>query len=586
MSFKFETPSLGINPQEVKLYACDPRDGAQDPKSPIDTVERKLLLVQTLADSRIPFSHFELGYAGSGSGMDSEIWREAQQNLRTDVWERCTAFASSRMNKSASAEDDPFMRALVEAGTRAATIFVKSDTLQVAEVLKVSNERNLELIRESVAFLAQQGKEVIVDLEHFFQGYMHNAQYARQCIMAAIDKGATTIVGCDTNGLASPAFVKAVVEHLFNPENTDGLASHMKSVKFGLHLHNDGSAATRSLLEGLQTGHVKHLQGNLVAAGERTGNDSFVDLFGAAYNECGADFLPPEAWQRLRSVSQRVSKLLTGSWIDDKTPFVGGDAFTHSAGMHTKSLSRSGESYDPCPFHGGPSLRSKMNVPFRYALGPQSGTENIGHYLAPEAFGIEHDCNGQVGECLNLVKNPDGINYTQAWGSAGLAFYRHMKDPESLFEVVSQEGHYEISLLTGGTVKSQADAGVIVQLPDQTTVEAAEHHPHGMVNGLANSLREALKTTYPCLEHLELVDYESKSLEGGTGANVVTYITLRSRNTGDLWATAVTGENVIQTAFEAISEGFKYWIHAHRGDFSHYQDTNLLEKYRPRGDLT
>ena len=56
-----------------------------------------------------------------------------------------------------------------------------------------------------------KGREVLLDCEHFFDGYKANPDYALACAQAAYEAGARWVVLCDTNGGTLPHEVEAIV---------------------------------------------------------------------------------------------------------------------------------------------------------------------------------------------------------------------------------------------------------------------------------------------------------------------------------------------------------------------------------------
>ena len=87
----------------------------------------------------------------------------------------------------------------------------KSWDYHVRVALGCTNEENLDSIRQSVEAAVFAGKEVLVDCEHFFDGYKANPEYALACAKAAYDSGARWVVLCDTNGGTMPAEISEIV---------------------------------------------------------------------------------------------------------------------------------------------------------------------------------------------------------------------------------------------------------------------------------------------------------------------------------------------------------------------------------------
>src|ERR1700761_7071095 len=113
------------------------------------------------------------------------------------------AFGMTR-RRDVAAEQDPALRVLADCFAPVCTLVGKSWGLHLEKVVKVSPEENLRMISESVGFLVGQGKRVLYDAEHFFDGYADDPAYAIACLRAAAGAGAETVVCCDTNGGTLP----------------------------------------------------------------------------------------------------------------------------------------------------------------------------------------------------------------------------------------------------------------------------------------------------------------------------------------------------------------------------------------------
>jgi len=180
------------------------RDGAQTEGISF-SVPDKIAIVRAL--DAIGVRYIEAGNPGSNP-KDMEFFRTAA-GMRLKNAE-LVAFGSTR-RKDLAVEQDPNVLSLAEAGTNAVAVFGKSWDLHATEILGATLEENLDCVRDTVRFLKQQGKEVIFDAEHFFDGYLHNPDYALQVLDAAVEGGADVLVLCDTNGGTLPMRIYEVV---------------------------------------------------------------------------------------------------------------------------------------------------------------------------------------------------------------------------------------------------------------------------------------------------------------------------------------------------------------------------------------
>ncbi|PNB05648.1 citramalate synthase, partial [Pseudomonas sp. FW306-2-11BA] len=94
---------------------------------------------------------------------------------------------------------------------------------------ETTKEENLASIRDSVAAAKAAGREVMLDCEHFFDGYKEDASFALACAKAAYEAGARWVVLCDTNGGTMPDEIEAIVAEV---------TKHIPGDHVGIHAHN------------------------------------------------------------------------------------------------------------------------------------------------------------------------------------------------------------------------------------------------------------------------------------------------------------------------------------------------------------
>jgi 2-isopropylmalate synthase len=167
-----------------------------------------------------------------------------------------------------SASNDPGLAALIEAKADAICFVAKSSAYQVRVALETTNEENLASIRDSVAAAKAPGREVMVDCEHFFDGYKENADFALACAKAAYDSGARWVVLCDTNGGTMPHEIETIVGHV---------TKQIPGSHVGIHAHNDTEQAVANSLAAVRAG-ARQIQGTLNGLGERCGNANLCSL--------------------------------------------------------------------------------------------------------------------------------------------------------------------------------------------------------------------------------------------------------------------------------------------------------------------
>src|SRR3979411_2161513 len=244
-----------------RLYLFDTtlRDGAQT--NGVDfTLHDKQLIAQMLDDLGIDY--VEGGYPGANP-TDTEFFAEKPKLAHA----RFTAFGMTR-RPSRSASNDPGLAALIEAKADAICFVAKASAYQVRVALETTNEENLASIRDSVRAAKTAGREVMLDCEHFFDGYKENSEFALACAKTAYDSGARWVVLCDTNGGTMPNEVEAIVGEV---------AKHIPGDHLGIHAHNDTEQAVANSL-GAGRASVRQSQGTPRGLVERCGNANLCAL--------------------------------------------------------------------------------------------------------------------------------------------------------------------------------------------------------------------------------------------------------------------------------------------------------------------
>ena len=130
------------------------------------------------------------------------------------------------------------------------------------------DEENLASIRDSVRAAKAKGREVLLDCEHFFDGYKANPDYALACAKAAYDAGARWVVLCDTNGGTLPHEIEEIVGEV---------CKYIPGDHVGIHAHNDTEQAVANSFAAVRAG-ARQIQGTLNGLGERCGNANLVSI--------------------------------------------------------------------------------------------------------------------------------------------------------------------------------------------------------------------------------------------------------------------------------------------------------------------
>ncbi len=298
----------------VLLYDTTLRDGAQGEEISF-TVEDKLNIVKRLDD--MGMHYIEGGWPGSNP-RDLQFFEMVKTIPLKNA--TITAFGSTR-RPGIPPQEDNNLKALLESGTQAVTIFGKTWDLHVKQVISTTLEENLTMIADSVKYLKRQGREVIYDAEHFFDGYKANPGYALKTMIAAHDAGADFLVLCDTNGGTIPFEIETIMDELREKlADHYGVSADNLSINFGIHTHNDCNLAVANTISGVQKTACM-VQGTINGYGERCGNADLTSIIPILKIKLGNPCISEENLEKLRKVSRFVAETANQVPVNSR-PFV------------------------------------------------------------------------------------------------------------------------------------------------------------------------------------------------------------------------------------------------------------------------
>ncbi|WP_438802845.1 citramalate synthase [Laspinema palackyanum] len=527
-------PMNADSTNRIWIYDTTLRDGSQREGMSL-SIEDKLRIAHRLDRLGVPF--IEGGWPGANPKDVQFFWRLQEEPLQNA---EAVAFCSTRRPGKTAAED-PMLQPILSAGTRWVTIFGKSWDLHVIEGLNTTLEENLEMIRDTIEFLRSQGRQVIYDAEHWFDGYKHNPTYALKTLETAIAAGAEWIVFCDTNGGTLPHEISQITRTVIQTlrQNTD------IPINFGIHTHNDAETAVANALTAVLEG-VRMVQGTINGYGERCGNANLCSLIPNLQLKLGYDCIDPSHLVKLTETSRYISEVANLA-PDDHAAFVGLSAFAHKGGIHVSAVQRNPLTYE----HLQPELIGNKR---RIVVSDQAGMSNI---LAKAAtFGI--DLNKQDPKCRQILEKlkeleNQGYQFEAAEASFELLMHEAVGDRQTFFEIKGFHVHCE--QLEGMT---NVLATVKVGVNGKNILEAAEGN--GPVSALDAALRKALVNFYPALADFQLTDYKVRILDGGAGTSAKTRVLVESSNGHQRWTTVGVSTNIIEASYQAVVEGLEYGL--------------------------
>ncbi|MFQ6130999.1 MAG: citramalate synthase [Armatimonadota bacterium] len=531
-------------PRRVSVFDTTLRDGCQA-EGVTFSVKDKLRIARRLDELGI--AYIEGGWPNPTNPRDLDFFRRAQDLELTHA--KITAFGSTR-RAQVTPEDDANLNTLIEAQTPTVAIFGKSWTLHVTAVLRVELEQNLRMVEDSVRFLAEQGREVIYDAEHFFDGYAADPDYALATLKAAERGGAACLVLCDTNGGCMPSRLAETIEAVKPQIETP----------FGIHCHNDSGMAAANSQIAVELGAV-HVQGTFNGYGERCGNANLCTVIPNLELKLGVQCLPEGKLTELTSVSRFINELAA---LPDnhRQPYVGASAFAHKGGMHVDAVLKCPRSFE----HVEPDAVGGRR---RVLLSDQSGGSTIMAKLGAASVAEESDAlmsrlleirpdlkksDPEVREMLTAVKNleHEGYQYEAAEGSFVLLAKRILTDYHEPFELRG----FHVS------VTSREDAQTLAEATVRLRVDGQEEHTAatgtGPVNALDKALRKALLPFYPELANVRLTDFKVRVLERTEGTAAKVQVLIESTDGKETWGTVGAHTDIIAASWQALVDSIQY----------------------------
>ncbi len=514
--------------EHIFLFDTTLRDGQQTPGVDF-SVDDKLVVIDML-DS-LGIDYIEGGYPGANP-TDTALFNEEREMKAT-----FTAFGMvKRAGRSVS--NDTGLQDLLNAKSKAICFVAKAWDYHVRVALGCSNEENLESIRQSVEAARFAGKEVLVDCEHFFDGYKANPGYALDCAQAAYESGARWVVLCDTNGGTMPAEVSDIVR---------SVTKSVPGASLGIHAHNDTEQAVANSLAAIEAG-VRHVQGTLNGIGERCGNANLVSIIATlalkpSFTSRFKISVDNERLQNLTHVARAFDELLNRA-PNAQAPYVGKSAFATKAGIHASAIVKEPETYEHVPPETVGNRR-------RMLVSDQSGKSNLLSELHRVGMDVKKD-DKRLDTLLQDVKEREaqGYAYDGADASFELLARRTFGHVPRYFDVLS----FRV-IVEQRDKEMISEAVVKVRVDGETFINAGEGN--GPVNALDVALRKDLGKFQPYIEDLELVDYKVRILNGGTTAT--TRVLIESRDgDGNRWFTVGVSPNIVDASFQALSDSIVY----------------------------
>jgi 2-isopropylmalate synthase len=517
--------------EALHIYDTTLRDGAQQEGLNL-SVHDKLTIARHLDDLGVGF--IEGGWPGANP-KDTEFFALAKKELKLKN-ATFVAFGATR-RPNVKAADDVLLGALRDSGAPAVTLVAKAYDRHVDLALKTSLDENLEMIRDSISHLRQEGQRVFLDAEHFFDGYRANRAYALEVIRVAMEAGADVAALCDTNGGMLPDEIADVVHDVLGAT----------SARLGIHCHNDTGCAVANSMAAVAAG-ATHVQGTLNGYGERTGNADLVTIIANLELKKKKEVLPQNALREAFRISHAVAEV-TNISPSPRQPYTGVSAFAHKAGLHASAIK-----VDPSLYqHEDPS---SVGNDMRMLVSDMAGRASI--ELKSMELGVDLGGDRElIGRVVERVKEMEsrGFTFEAADASFELLLREEAIGKRPSFFTID---HWLTTTERGSknSIITKAEVTVTAQGKEIT----CSGEGNGPVNAFDNALRDGLNQLYPELASLELTDYKVRILEGRLGTGAVTRVLVETSDGKGEWNTVGVHENVIAASAMALEDALTFGL--------------------------
>ena len=512
----------------TEIYDCTLRDGAQSEGISFSISDKKKII--KLLDE------FGVNYIEAGNPFsnpkDMNLFEEMKGVKLKNA--RLSAFGSTA--KTSDPEKDPSISALLKSGTDTVAIVAKSRKDQVVDILGISPEKNLDCIKNSVACLKSHGKEVILDAEHFFDGYIEDSFYALDCLKSALYAGADTLVLCDTNGGTLPHEISRIVSEVKRA---------LPEAKLSIHCHDDCGCAVASSIAATLAGACQ-VQGTFIGYGERCGNADLASIIPGLMLKC--DKKCSVDLKKLRFTARQIAEI-SNIRLRHNHPYVGKSAFAHKGGMHIDAVLKNPSSFE----HVSPEAVGNTR---RYLVSEMSGRSTILAELERIVPGLEKS-SPEVEFITAKLKEREfeGYQYESSKESFELLVKKELGLWTSPFKVIMYKSSDDFPAPDG---EQQSSAMIKIEVSGKTELSCADGN--GPIDALDGALRKALLAFYPQVDNMHLNDYKVRVVDLGKNTDSKVRVLIDSSDKNSSFTTIGVSCDIIEASFIALVDSYEYFL--------------------------
>ena len=514
---------------KIDIFDTTLRDGfQQEGISP--SVKDKLAIANLLDDLGVDY--IEGGWPGA-SPKEEEFFDKAKKELKlTNA--KLVSFGSTR-KLNIKVEDDPQVKALVDAGTEYVCIVGKSSNLHITKAIETDVEEAIKMATDTIEYLKSNGKKVFFDAEHFFDGYKENSEVSYKILDAVLNEGVDCFIFCDTNGGTLPHEVTEILGEITKKYDKQ---------KFGVHFQNDNGCAVPNSMAAVNLG-VDHVQGTMNGYGERTGNADLCTLIPNLTLKMKHDTVPLDSLEKLTPIANHIAELVNVA-IDSRHPYVGSSAFTHKAGLHASGMAKDSSLYEHID-------SSKVGNFTRTTVSELAGRASV--ITKAKEFNIElsnEDAKKLIEEVQNLEHQ--GFQFEAADGSLFLLMNKIKGSNPDYFDFES----FRVFSERRNSENVVSEAVCKINVKDQRYVTTGEGV--GPVDALSKALVTGLRNDYPDVDVVKLIDYKVRIIDSTDGTEATTRVLVEFTDGKRKWNTVGVHQNIINASWNALCDGFNFYF--------------------------
>ena len=308
-----------------KIYVFDTtlRDGEQVPGCQLNTKE-KVEIALNLEELGVDI--IEAGFPVSSPGDFNSV-AEISKNIKSSV--------ICGLSRAIVMDIDTAAMALRDAKRKRLHTGIGVSDIHIKYKFKSTREKILSQAISAVKY----ARKYFDDIEFYAEDAGRADQdFLAKMVESVIDAGATVVNIPDTTGYTLPEDYGKKIAFLTNN------VSNIDKAIISVHCHNDLGLATANTLAGIQNG-ARQVEVTINGIGERAGNSSLEEIVMILKSHPYLGFHTQIDAKKILKLSKKISRMMNMP-VQRNKAIVGGNAFSHSSGIHQDGFLKHRENYE------------------------------------------------------------------------------------------------------------------------------------------------------------------------------------------------------------------------------------------------